>query len=59
MNNENFDKILACEHTPLKEGYAVQNLDEKNQKVIEALRTGLKNNIEKCLKEIDSLKSAV
>lgn len=59
MNNENFDKILACEHKPLKEGYAVQNIDEKNQKVIEALRTGLKDNIEKCLKEIDSLKSAV
>lgn len=59
MNKENFDEILACEHKPLKEGYAVQNIDEKNQKVIEALRTGLKNNIEKCLKEIDSLKSAV
>lgn len=43
----------------LTEGYAVQNIDEKNQKVIEALRTGLKSNIEKCLKEIDSLKSAV
>ena len=59
MNKENFDEILACEHKPLKEGYAVQNIDEKNQKVIEALRTGLKDNIEKCLKEIDSLKSAV
>lgn len=41
------------------EGYAVQNIDEKNSKVIEALRTGLKNNIEKCLKEIGSLKSSV
>lgn len=41
------------------EGYVVQNIDEKNSKVIEALRTGLKNNIEKCLKEIDSLKSSV
>ena len=59
MNKENFDEILACEHKPLKEGYAVQNIDEKNQKVIDALRTGLKDNIEKCLKEIDSLKSAV
>ena len=42
MNN--FDEILACDKS-LKEGYAVQNIDEKNQKVIEALRTGLKNNI--------------
>lgn len=43
----------------LKEGYAVQNIDQKNQQVIEALRTGLKSSIEKCLKEIDSLKSSV
>ena len=35
MNKENFDEILACEHKPLKEGYAVQNIDEKNQKVID------------------------
>lgn len=56
MNN--FDEIIACDKS-LKEGYAVQNIDEKNQKVIEALRTGLKNSIEKCLKEIDSLKTAI
>ena len=35
MNKEQFEEVLACEHkSPLKEGYAVQNIDEKNQKVI-------------------------
>lgn len=53
------DSFKKYMNNRLTEGYAVQNIDEKNQKVIEALRTGLKGNIEKCLKEIDSLKSAV
>lgn len=68
--NEHYDEILViCEKEPfaiteneldkLTEGYAVQNIDEKNQKVIESLRTGLKSSIEKCLKEIDSLKSSI
>ena len=35
------------------------HLDAKNIQVINALKTGLQQNIEKCLKEIDSLKSSV
>ena len=35
------------------------HLGEKNVQVINTLRKGLKSNIEKCLKEIDSLKSSV
>ncbi len=35
------------------------HLDAKNMQVINALKTGLQQNIEKCIKEIDSLKSSV
>lgn len=43
----------------LNEVYEPQSLDEKNVKVISALRTALASNIDDCLKEIDSLKTAV
>lgn len=39
--------------------YEPQSLDEKNVKVINALRLALAANIDDCLKEIDSLKTAV
>lgn len=42
-----------------RESYTPQNLNDKNVKVINALEVGLKSNIEKCLSEIDSLKSSV
>jgi Cu/Ag efflux pump CusA len=35
------------------------HFDAKNIQVINALKTGLQQNIEKCIKEIDSLKSSV
>lgn len=35
------------------------HLDAKNIQVINALKKGLSDNIEKCIKEIDSLKSSV
>lgn len=35
------------------------HLDQKNIQVINTLKTGLQLNIEKCIKELDSLKSSV
>lgn len=35
------------------------HLDQKNIQVINALKDGLKNNIDKCIKELDSLKSSI
>lgn len=36
-----------------------EHLDQKNIQVINVLKTGLQQNIEKCIKELDSLKSSV
>lgn len=43
----------------VEENYEAKNIDAKSSQVINALETALNSNIDKCLKEIDSLKSSV
>lgn len=52
MKKNDFDRIL-------NESYETKNIDPKSAQVINALQTALKDNIEKCIKEIDSLKSSI
>lgn len=52
MNKDEFNKIL-------NESYEIKNIDPKSAQVINALQTALQDNIDKCIKEIDSLKSSI